>query len=98
MTRELLERIARSVIGNAGMGRIVTKVGPFAAIIDPYSDRFWYSFAAPLVQSEDRDWEGGLAALRAHFTGAGRALRFEFLEVLFPELGPVLEGAGFTRA
>ena len=112
MTRELLEKISRSVIGNAGMSRIVTRVGSFAAIIDLYTDRFWYSFAAPIVQGRmgadagrdsrapatrrGQDWQDSLSALRAHFSSAERSLRFEFLEVLFPDLGPELERAGFS--
>ena len=88
----LLERIARAVIANAGAGRETAAVGPFVALVDTVSAIPWSSLAVPAPGAPaGTDWAAALPALQAHFAARGRALRFEFLEELFPTLGPVLE-------
>jgi ribosomal protein S18 acetylase RimI-like enzyme len=92
----LLERIARTVIANAGEGREMAAVGPFVALVDTVSAIPWSSLAVPAPGSPARtDWAAALPALEAHFAARGRALRFEFFEELFPTLGPVLERSGW---
>jgi ribosomal protein S18 acetylase RimI-like enzyme len=94
-----LEAIARAVIANAGAGRESTAVGPFIALVDHVSQSPWSSLAVPAPGSPaGTDWTGALPILEAFFAARGRALRFEFLEALFPTLGPALEGAGWPLA
>jgi hypothetical protein len=92
----VLERIARAVVANAGSGRETAAVGPFVALVDTGSAIPWASLAVPAPGvAAGTDWAAALPALEAHFAAHGRALRFEFLEDLFPTLGPALERAGW---
>lgn len=95
----LLGRIARAVLANAVMGRERTEIGPFVALVDPVSPSPWSSLAVPSPDApRDADWADALPALQAHFAARARALRFEFLEDLFPTLGTALERAGWPLA
>jgi GNAT superfamily N-acetyltransferase len=95
----LLERIARAVLVNAGAGRETAAVGPFVALVDRISASPWASLAVATPGAPaGTDWEAELPALEAHFSARSRALRFEFLEDLFPTLGPALERAGWPLA
>jgi ribosomal protein S18 acetylase RimI-like enzyme len=92
----LLGRLARAVIANASAGRETTAVGPFVALVDRVSASAWASLAVPAPGvPAGTDWEAVLPALEAHFSTRGRALRFEFLEDLFPTLGTALVQAGW---
>jgi GNAT superfamily N-acetyltransferase len=92
----LLERIARSVLANAGAGRETAAVGPFVALVDHVSPSPWASLAVPAPGTPaGTDWAETLPALEAFFESRARALRFEFLEDLFPTLGSALERAGW---
>jgi GNAT superfamily N-acetyltransferase len=94
-----LERIARAVIANAGAGRETAAVGPFVALVDTVSAIPWASLAVPAPGAHaGTDWAAALPQIEAHFAARGRALRFEFLEDLFPSLGPALERAGWPLA
>jgi ribosomal protein S18 acetylase RimI-like enzyme len=95
----LLERIARAVLANASAAREVEAVGPFVALVDRVSAIPWASLAVPAPGARaEIDWADALPALEAHFAERGRTLRFEFLEDLFPTLGPALERAGWPLA
>jgi len=95
----LLARIARAVLANAGAGRETTAVGPFVALVDLVSPSPWSSLAVPSPDApRDADWAAALPALEARFAARARALRFEFLEDLFPNLGSELERAGWPLA
>jgi ribosomal protein S18 acetylase RimI-like enzyme len=94
----LLMRIARSVAANASLSRSVTAVGPFLAVIDRDSTVFWSSFAAPNPDTDDEaEWSSGIVRIREHFKGAGRGLRFEFINDLFPGLRSVMQKAGLRQ-
>ncbi|MCX7028634.1 MAG: GNAT family N-acetyltransferase [Spirochaetes bacterium] len=95
----LLERIAGAVVANAAEGRVCSTVGPFVALVDLVSPSPWASLAVPTLRTPvGTDWAAGLPALEAFFAARSRALRFEFLEDLFPTLGPALERAGWPLA
>jgi hypothetical protein len=91
-----LERIARAVLANAAVGRERTVVGPFVALVDTVSRS---PRASPAVPDPDAaavaDWAAAVPALAAHFAARERRLRFEYFEDLFPDLGPLLEAAGW---
>jgi GNAT superfamily N-acetyltransferase len=92
----LLGRLARAVIANASTDRETASAGPFVALVDRVSASPWASLAVPAPGAPaGTDWEAELPALEAHFSARSRALRFEFLEDLFPTLGPALERAGW---
>jgi ribosomal protein S18 acetylase RimI-like enzyme len=91
-----LRRIARAGIANASAGRERFGVGPFFALVDRVSSSPWASLAVPDPDARpDADWAGALPTLAARFAERGRQVRFEFFEDLFPDLGPVLEAAGW---
>lgn len=94
---EAAVRVGRALRAAALAGKEVAVRGPFLVGLDPTSDRFWGSVAAPAdgidVAAVD---EEALAALRAVFAARGRALRLEFVPAIAPGLDERLVALGLA--
>lgn len=93
-----LLRIAECAVEAAGLGRTVTKIGPFRACIDPSTDLIYLNYAVPVwaLGTEDETREQ-LVRLRELFHASGRRLRFEFVDGIWPGLVEALESFGLER-
>jgi ribosomal protein S18 acetylase RimI-like enzyme len=96
---ELLALVSSAVAEQGARTRQVLPVGRFLAVIDRRTDSPWASFALP----DPARWKAGpldlreaLPGLEETFSHAGRVLRFEFFEALWPGLADELARAGFT--
>lgn len=92
---ELMARIEANAARAAVEGRDCVRVGPFVATIHPTSDMLWLNHVVPAGGLTDRSFcVEHFEELRRVYQARGRVLRFEFLEGLWPGLGPALEQWG----
>jgi len=91
----LMKRIEENAARAAADGRESVLVGPFLATFHPTSDMVWLNHVVPAVAPADRAFTvEHFDGLRRLYREHGRILRFEFLEALWPTLGPALESWG----
>ena len=98
---ELLAAVSSAVVEQAARTRQVLPAGRFLAVIDRRTDSPWVSFALPdpaRWRAGPLDLREGLPGLEEIFSHAGRDLRFEFFERLWPDLADELARAGFASA
>lgn len=94
-TIERLRRISQSVHQVAAQGREAITVGPFQALLEPFTDMIWLNYAVPIAPlGSAREVAEALAELRRVFAERQRTIRFEFIEALWPALPGALEEAG----
>lgn len=93
--RALMARIESNTARAAAAGRESVRVGPFVATFHPASELIWLNHVVPAAELSERSFTvEQFEELRRHYQQRGRRLRFEFLEDLWPELGPALEQWG----
>jgi ribosomal protein S18 acetylase RimI-like enzyme len=87
----LMERIEANAARAASDGRECVRVGPFVATFHPTSEMIWLNHVVPATGLTVRSFTvEHFEELRRLYREHGRVLRFEFLEALWPELGPAL--------
>jgi len=92
---ELARRIEANAARAAANGRESLRVGPFLATFHPTSDMIWLNHVVPAAPLAERSFMvEHFEELRRLYRQHGRILRFEFLEALWPGLGPALERWG----
>jgi ribosomal protein S18 acetylase RimI-like enzyme len=93
---ELLRHIEDRTTRSIAAGRDVTVMGAFLAAIHPTADLVWFNFAMPVSKRADELCADDIGRLRSLFQLAGRRLRFEYFEALWPGLAAMLEEQGLT--
>jgi GNAT superfamily N-acetyltransferase len=89
----LLERIQGALVADLERMRDRVDVGPFAAFLDHQTSFVWMNYAVQVAgDATSEDVETLAEAFEAH----GRTPRFEYFEELWPELGGLLDAAGFS--
>lgn len=94
MPRVLLERVVDNVIAAAASGRDVIDSGPFRVFLSRETDLIYLNYAVPLRPCTD--WGQALAELKLVFERKGRRPRLEYFPVLWPDLLPELQAAGYS--
>ena len=80
---------------DAERSRETVDVGPFRALLDRTTDLIWLNYAVPVAPlGQDESVAAALDELRRVFSARGRALRFEFNALPWPDLPRALERAG----
>ena len=94
-TLTLLRSIETSANAAAAFGRIVTNTGPLRGFVDLASPLIWLNYAIPVRETATpEETLDAVGELRQTFREHGRTLRFEFIDLLWPDLPLLLERAG----
>lgn len=90
-TRSLLLRLQVSLLDMAAFGRERIQVGPFVAMLHRDDPMIYMNYAIAVDEPDKEHLDELIKAFRAR----NRRPRFEYFDLLWPSLGPMLESKGF---
>jgi len=94
--KSLLRQLEHSLKTVGAQSRNKLSIQGFDIFIDPHSDAYHLSFAAPSSLGKG-SWAEAIGEMKQIFSERGRRARLEYFHELYPDLAEALEKAGFNR-